>query len=151
MENECYKRSMMWSEKIDEELAKSLYRYIRFDVKISIALVSVSKDLKSLENYIRASDITVMLDKNHHIVFYYYTNIDEGHYAIKNLYMRLEQKKLNPQIVCTDIKAGDKYPQRLFQRLCAMSCNLEKKDKKYLAASKIEEGMNIFDVDLDDL
>jgi hypothetical protein len=151
MKNDCYERSIAWAHIVQEELSKSLYKHVKYDVTVSVALVSTDKEVPSLQNFIRTSDRCVKLDALHSMIFYYYTNIQEGHFAIKNLYTKLQNQNFHPKIVCTDIKASDRYPQKLFQRLCAMSCELDKKGEKFLSASKIDETMNIYDVDLDDL
>jgi|GEM_PF-7107434 len=151
MKNDCYERSTAWAHIIQEELSQSLYKHVKYDVTVSVALVVTDKAIPSLQDSIRTSDRCVKLDAYHSMIFYYYTNIEEGHYAIKNLYIKLQNQNLRPKIVCTDIKASDRYPEKLFQRLCAMSCELDKKGEKFLSASKIDEAMQIYDVDLDDL
>ncbi|MGM0623305.1 MAG: hypothetical protein ACQESH_04720 [Campylobacterota bacterium] len=150
MQKECFERSQKWAEIIKEQLQQSLYKHVKFDVKISIALVSVEREIESLSASIRNSDTALKLDSCHHMVFYHYTDIDESHFAIKNLYKKLDAQKLHPKIVCTEIKATDRYPEKLFARLCAISCEVEKQDEKFLSLNKLEEGMDIYDVDLDD-
>ena len=151
MQDECFKRSQQWAQVVQAHLDKSLYKHVKFDVMIAAALVSAKQQIEDISPFVRDTDEVVRLDSKHFLIFYYYTSIQESRYAIQNLYKRLQNDGYESKIVCTDIKATDRYPLKLLQRLCAMSCHLDHKGKDYLASSKTDEVMEIFDVDLSDL
>ncbi len=144
---------MRWLETVEERLVESFNRHVKYDIFISVALIAgeVEYERRQIDNWIRNTDILIPLDSKHALIFYEYTDIEEAHYAIKNLYGKLCKRDEKVRIVCTEVKPKDRDPANLLRRLCALNESMESSDQKYVAQNRIEEGVEIFDVDFSDI
>lgn len=152
MQQDCFEKLNLWADRLQESYNKNLLRNTKYDVHYSIALVNLNSLAQiELNNWVRTSDEVVVLDDSHWIVFYQYTTIDEAHYAVKNLHTRLKESDHYSLIVCTDMRPNDTSVYKILQRLCFLSFHITKQDEEFLAKSRLEEDMNIFDIDFSDL
>ncbi len=150
MAQHCFQRIKPWSETTQQTLPHFLNQLIKYDVPVSVAILRAdsSLDKRMLDKMTRPSDTVLELEEGYFLLFYQYTDLEESHFAIKNLYTRLLDQKHNPKLASTLLKATDKDAHKLLYRLCDLLDHAGGKEPAFFTKN---DSFDSSDIDFSDL